>query len=82
MVSIPLAGFHPIYGTVAITGAAPHHLVADGVVRSHRRTRAGDAHERGITPKTAPIGAGTTITGLGLPSIGAPTLVGTNGCCA
>ncbi|MQY25333.1 tRNA-2-methylthio-N(6)-dimethylallyladenosine synthase [Nocardia sp. RB56] len=52
---------------VEITGAAPHHLIADGDVRGHRRTRAGDAHERGITPKTAPIGVG-----LGLPRIGAP----------
>ncbi len=54
--------------TIDITGAAPHYLIADGAVLSHRRTRAGDAHEKGITPKTAPIGVG-----LGLPSIGAPT---------
>ncbi len=53
--------------TVDITGAAPHYLIADGAVRGHRRTRAGDAHERGITPKTEPIGVG-----LGLPRIGAP----------
>ncbi|MCX4094979.1 tRNA (N6-isopentenyl adenosine(37)-C2)-methylthiotransferase MiaB [Nocardia sp. alder85J] len=53
--------------TVEITGAAPHHLIADSEVRDHRRTRAGDAHERGITPKTAPVGVG-----LGLPRIGAP----------
>jgi tRNA-2-methylthio-N6-dimethylallyladenosine synthase len=53
--------------TVEITGAAPHYLIADGPVCSHRRTRAGDAHERGITPKTEPIGVG-----LGLPRIGAP----------
>ncbi|WP_308166734.1 tRNA (N6-isopentenyl adenosine(37)-C2)-methylthiotransferase MiaB [Nocardia albiluteola] len=53
--------------TVDITAAAPHHLIADGEIHSHRRTRAGDAHERGITPKTAPIGVG-----LGLPRIGAP----------
>ncbi len=61
---------------VEITGAAPHHLIADGEVRGHRRTRAGDAHERGITPKTAPIGVG-----LGLPRIGAPEPVAaTAGC--
>ncbi|WP_278263989.1 tRNA (N6-isopentenyl adenosine(37)-C2)-methylthiotransferase MiaB [Nocardia sp. AG03] len=54
---------------VDITAAAPHHLIADGVVKSHRRTRAGDAHERGVTPKTAPIGVG-----LGLPRIGAPVV--------
>ncbi|WP_308221141.1 tRNA (N6-isopentenyl adenosine(37)-C2)-methylthiotransferase MiaB [Nocardia sputi] len=53
--------------TVDITAAAPHHLVADSAIKSHRRTRAGDAHERGVTPKTAPIGVG-----LGLPRIGAP----------
>ncbi|NQE71337.1 tRNA (N6-isopentenyl adenosine(37)-C2)-methylthiotransferase MiaB [Nocardia gamkensis] len=54
--------------TVDITAAAPHHLVADAAIKTHRRTRAGDAHERGVTPKTAPIGVG-----LGLPRIGAPT---------
>ncbi|RMI28540.1 tRNA (N6-isopentenyl adenosine(37)-C2)-methylthiotransferase MiaB [Nocardia stercoris] len=53
--------------TVEVTAAAPHHLIADAPISSHRRTRAGDAHEAGITPKTAPIGVG-----LGLPSIGAP----------
>lgn len=53
--------------TVTVTGAAPHHLIADSGVRNHRRTRAGDAHEAGTTPKTAPIGVG-----LGLPRIGAP----------
>ncbi|WP_327146479.1 tRNA (N6-isopentenyl adenosine(37)-C2)-methylthiotransferase MiaB [Nocardia sp. NBC_01327] len=58
--------------TVEITGAAPHHLIADAPVQTHRRTRAGDAHELGITPKTAPIGVG-----LGLPQIGAPIVVET-----
>ncbi|MFC9790343.1 tRNA (N6-isopentenyl adenosine(37)-C2)-methylthiotransferase MiaB [Rhodococcus sp. NPDC127528] len=53
--------------TTVVTGAAPHHLIADGPVLTHRRTRAGDSHERGITPKTPPIGVG-----LGLPQIGAP----------
>ncbi|MGI5129187.1 tRNA (N6-isopentenyl adenosine(37)-C2)-methylthiotransferase MiaB [Pseudonocardia sp. CA-107938] len=46
---------------VEVTYGAPHHLVADGPVRSHRRTRAGDAHG---TPVRA--------TGLGLPGFGAP----------
>ena len=32
--------------TVEVTYAAPHHLVADGPIRSVRRTRAGDAWER------------------------------------
>lgn len=62
--------------TVDVTGAAPHHLIADAPIRTHRRTRAGDAHERGITPKTAPIGVG-----LGLPSIGAPAVVPTAAGC-
>ena len=53
--------------TVDITEAAPHHLIADSAIKNHLRTRAGDAHERGVTPKTAPIGVG-----LGLPRIGAP----------
>ncbi|WP_460700359.1 tRNA (N6-isopentenyl adenosine(37)-C2)-methylthiotransferase MiaB [Nocardia thraciensis] len=61
--------------TVDITGAAPHHLIADSPVHTHRRTRAGDAHERGITPKTAPIGVG-----LGLPTIGAPAPVASATC--
>ena len=53
--------------TTTITGAAPYFLIADSPVLSHRRTRAGDAHESGVTPKTAPIEVG-----LGLPSVGAP----------
>ncbi|NMD61850.1 tRNA (N6-isopentenyl adenosine(37)-C2)-methylthiotransferase MiaB [Rhodococcus sp. ACPA4] len=53
--------------TVVITHGAPHHLVADDGVLTHRRTRAGDSFDQGITPKTAPIGVG-----LGLPKIGAP----------
>ncbi|MGY4101740.1 tRNA (N6-isopentenyl adenosine(37)-C2)-methylthiotransferase MiaB [Nocardia sp. R16R-3T] len=63
--------------TVDITDAAPHHLIADAPVKTLRRTRAGDAHERGITPKTDPIGVG-----LGLPRVGAATLepVAATGC--
>ncbi|QCQ90782.1 tRNA (N6-isopentenyl adenosine(37)-C2)-methylthiotransferase MiaB [Rhodococcus sp. SGAir0479] len=53
--------------TVTVTAAAPHHLVADDSVLTHRRTRAGDSFERGVTPKTPPIGVG-----LGLPQVGAP----------
>jgi tRNA-2-methylthio-N6-dimethylallyladenosine synthase len=53
--------------TVEVTYAAPHHLVADGPVRSVRRTRAGDAWEaRQAEP--APSGA----VGLGMPGVGAP----------
>ncbi|WP_024796791.1 tRNA (N6-isopentenyl adenosine(37)-C2)-methylthiotransferase MiaB [Tomitella biformata] len=53
--------------TTTVTGAAPHFLIADSAVLSHRRTRAGDAHESGVTPRTAPIEIG-----LGLPTVGAP----------
>ncbi len=48
--------------TTAITDAAPHHLIADGPLLTHRRTRAGDAHEAGRRPRSV---------GLVLPRIGA-----------
>jgi tRNA-2-methylthio-N6-dimethylallyladenosine synthase len=50
---------------VAITYAAPHHLVADGAVQSVRRTRAGDAWEA----RTSACAPGVL---LGLPTVGAP----------
>ncbi len=50
---------------VVISYGAPHHLVADGPVRSVRRTRAGDAWETRTAP--APVGVS-----LGLPTIGVP----------
>ncbi|WP_081005226.1 tRNA (N6-isopentenyl adenosine(37)-C2)-methylthiotransferase MiaB [Rhodococcus rhodochrous] len=53
--------------TVVVSDAAPHHLVADTPILTHRRTRAGDRFEQGRTPKTPPIGVG-----LGFPQIGAP----------
>ena len=49
--------------TTTVTDAAPHHLIADGAVLDHRRTRAGDAHEAGRRPQGV---------GLGMPGIGAP----------
>lgn len=49
---------------VDVTAAAPHHLLADGGVLSHRRTKAGDHFEAGIVPTTEPVGVG-----LGLPTI-------------
>ncbi|MCF8569631.1 tRNA (N6-isopentenyl adenosine(37)-C2)-methylthiotransferase MiaB [Gordonia sp. HY002] len=67
--------------TSTITEVAPHHLIADAGVASVRRTRAGDAHEAGTTPTTAPVGVG-----LGMPTIGAAPVVeavsacGTGGC--
>ena len=49
--------------TTTVTGAAPHHLIADGAVLTHRRTRAGDAHAAGERPKGI---------GLGMPGVGVP----------
>jgi tRNA-2-methylthio-N6-dimethylallyladenosine synthase len=51
--------------TTVVTYGAPHHLVADEPVLSHRRTRAGDAWEAGHAPKTPGVM-------LGLPTVGAP----------
>jgi tRNA-2-methylthio-N6-dimethylallyladenosine synthase len=48
-----------------VTYAAPHHLVADGPLVSHRRTRAGDNFADGVRPRTSGVG-------LGLPSFGPP----------
>jgi tRNA-2-methylthio-N6-dimethylallyladenosine synthase len=50
---------------VEVTYGAPHHLVADGPVRSLRRTRSGDAWEA----RTASRPSGVP---LGLPTVGAP----------
>ena len=46
-----------------ISYAAPHHLVADGPLLSHRRTAAGDRFGTDESP---------TVTTLGLPSLGRP----------
>ncbi|MBK1786174.1 tRNA (N6-isopentenyl adenosine(37)-C2)-methylthiotransferase MiaB [Prauserella cavernicola] len=48
-----------------VTYAAPHHLVADGDLLSHRRTTAGDNAEAGQRPTTNGVS-------LGLPSFGTP----------
>ena len=60
-----------------ITYAAPHHLVADGDVLSHRRTKAGDNVEAGLRPRTKGVS-------LGLPSFGpkptATVSAGMEGC--
>ena len=63
-----------------VTGAAPHHLVADGTLISHRRTRAGDAHEAGRTPQTPPIGVGLGMPGMGRPEPVAATAGCDTGC--
>jgi tRNA-2-methylthio-N6-dimethylallyladenosine synthase len=49
--------------TTVVTGAAPHHLVADGELLGHRRTVAGDRHADGLMPRTPGVG-------LGMPSFG------------
>lgn len=49
---------------VDVTAAAPHHLLADSGVLSHRRTKAGNHYEAGVVPTTEPVGVG-----LGLPTI-------------
>ncbi len=49
--------------TTVVGLAAPHHLVADGDLRSHRRTVAGDRHATGARPVTPGVG-------LGMPGIG------------
>ena len=49
--------------TTTITGAAPHHLIADAPLSSYRRTPAGDAAAAGRRPLTV---------GLGVPAVGAP----------
>jgi tRNA-2-methylthio-N6-dimethylallyladenosine synthase len=54
--------------TTTVTYAAPHHLVADSEVRSHRRTRAGDRSESGTALRTPGIG-------LGMPGLGRPAQV-------
>jgi tRNA-2-methylthio-N6-dimethylallyladenosine synthase len=59
--------------TTTVTDAAPHHLIADGAVRHHRRTRAGDAYATGIRPNGV---------GLGMPGIGEPASQPTTTGCA
>ncbi len=59
--------------TTVVTGAAPHHLIADGLPLTHRRTPAGDAHEAGRRPLTV---------GLGMPGLGVPVPVPATAGCA
>ncbi len=51
--------------TTTVTEAAPHHLIADGTVLHHRRTRAGDAHAAG---RLRPQGVGLGMPGVGMPA--------------
>lgn len=58
--------------TTTVTGAAPHHLIADAAIAEHRRTRAGDAHESGTR---------VTTVGLGMPGLGlTPAMPPAKGC--
>ena len=50
---------------VRVTGAAPHYLLADGPLLSHRRTRAGDLAEAAL----AEASPGPAATMLGMPSV-------------
>jgi len=54
---------------VTIGYGAPHHLVSDSPVLTHRRTRAGEHHDAGTRTGVAP-------TRLGLPGFGAPLTKG------
>ncbi len=59
--------------TTVVTRGAPHYLLAEGPLLSHRRTPAGDAWEAGrlpVTPGTGP-GAGPGVS-LGMPTVGVP----------
>jgi tRNA-2-methylthio-N6-dimethylallyladenosine synthase len=51
--------------TTVVTDAAPHHLIADGDLMSHRRTRAGDAQAAGQRPSPGGVS-------LGMPGVGQP----------
>jgi tRNA-2-methylthio-N6-dimethylallyladenosine synthase len=57
--------------TTVVTDAAPHHLLADGALLTHRRTRAGQAHA------PAPRGVG-----LGIPGVGSPAPVAESSGCS
>ncbi|EUA09524.1 (Dimethylallyl)adenosine tRNA methylthiotransferase miaB domain protein [Mycobacterium kansasii 732] len=57
--------------TTQITGAAPHHLIADAGIINHRRTRAGDAYASGQRSPGV---------GLGMPGVGGPVAADPVGC--
>ena len=44
--------------TTTVTGAAPHYLLAEGSLTSHRRTQAGDLHEAGQATRTPGVSLG------------------------
>jgi len=53
--------------TTAVTGTAPHYLIADGAPLSVRRTRAGDAWQEGLTAKQNPAPVSPSPVLLGMP---------------
>jgi tRNA-2-methylthio-N6-dimethylallyladenosine synthase len=55
--------------TTRVTYGAPHHLLADGDLSSHRRTLAGDRYEAAAAVRTPGVG-------LGLPGFGRPARSG------
>ena len=64
--------------STVVTGAAPHHVVADGNLLTHRRTKAGDRQAEGITPRTPGVGLG--IPAFGRAAISTPGAVGCSTC--
>lgn len=64
--------------TTKVTDAAPHYLIADAGVLTHRRTRAGDVHAAGERPR----GVGLGIPGVGRPQTGPAAPVEPTGCSA
>ena len=61
--------------TTVVDYAAPHHLVADGGILTHRRTTAGDRYEQGLLPRTPGVG-------LGMPTRGRPAPVAPVAACS
>jgi tRNA-2-methylthio-N6-dimethylallyladenosine synthase len=59
---------------VEVTYAAPHHLIADGPLRTHRRTHAGDLWQAAREVPKQDLRAGPAATPLGMPGIGFPAL--------
>lgn len=64
--------------TTEITGAAPHHLIADAATSTVERTRGGDAWDRSRLQPQPDIGAAepgrSVIVDLGLPALRGPGL--------
>lgn len=57
-----------------VTAAGPHHLIADGPLLSHRRTRAGDTYDADQRGNVTAAQSRSQVVGLGLPGIGAQSI--------